>query len=242
MTSIEKKPLCIIPARGGTRRFPGKNIALLAGKPLLAYAIETALRSGVFSVVCVSSDDQKILETATSYGAQMVLKRPNDLSGDKTQVKDVCIQILETLESQGRLYREFAVLLVTNPLRTADDIKTAYETFTQHDTNYLMSVVPYSHPPQRAVWAPSGYLEPFFSISNMKPTQELETLYRHDGSFIFGKTEVFLKEKEFYGTNVIPYYIPIERSVDIDHPIDLAWAEFLLRSQSKNPAYTEISP
>lgn len=222
------KPICIIPARGGSKRFPGKNIALLAGKPLLAYAIEAALDSEVFDQVCVSSDDDKILDIARRYGATLALKRPPELATDTAQVKQVCAYLLEDLAAQGRCYSEFAVFLVTTPFRTSQDIRAAYEIFKRKEANYLMSLVPYSHPPQRGVWAPDGYVEPYFGVQHMKPTQLLDTLYRHDGSMIFAKSEVFLREREFYGSKVVPYFIPPERSVDIDNPLDLAWAEFLL--------------
>lgn len=222
------KPLCIIPARGGSKRFPRKNLALLAGKPLLAYAIDAALESRVFEVVCVSSEDEEILAIARQYGANLALKRPEALATDTAQVKHVCLHILEDFLAHGRKYEEFAVLLVTNPLRTGADLQAAYEIFKTQKANYIMSLVPFSHPPQRAVWAPHGYVEPYFDLKYMKPTQGLDTLYRHDGSVIFARSQVFLREKEFYGTKVVPYFIPPERSVDIDNPLDLEWAEFLL--------------
>lgn len=222
------KPLCVIPARGGSQRFPRKNIALLVGKPLLAYAIEAARDSGVFDIICVSSEDDEVLEVARVHGADLALRRPPELSAETVQVKQVCADLLEQFAAQGRAYREFAVLLATNPLRTAEDITTAYEMFKRNGANYCMSLVPYTHPPQRAVWAPQGYVEPYFGLHYMTQAQRLDTTYRHDGSIIFAKSEAFLKEQEFYGTKVVPYFMPSERSVDIDHPLDLAWAEFLL--------------
>jgi CMP-N-acetylneuraminic acid synthetase len=222
------RPLCIIPARGGSKRLPRKNIALLAGKPLLAYAIEAALESDVFDEICVSSEDDEILEVARGCGAHLALKRPPELATDTAQVKHVCAHLLEHFAAKGLAYGEFAVLLVTSPLRISQDIKAAYEIFKREDTNYVMSLVPYSYPPQRAFRVANGYAEPCFGLEYMKQTQLLETLYRHDGSIIFAKSEAFLKAKEFYGTKVVPYFIPKERSVDIDSPLDLAWAEFLL--------------
>jgi len=213
---------------------PRKNIALLAGKPLLAYALDAALESKVFSSVCVSSDDDEILELASKYGAHLVLKRPPELATDKIQVRHVCTYILENFAMKRETYDEFAVLLTTNPFRTAQDIKAAYDLFKSKDANYVMSLVPSSHPPQRAIWAPNGHIEPYFGIKYMKQTQLLDTVYRHDGSIIFAKVEVFLKEREFYGTKVVPYFIPGQRSVDIDNPVDLAWAEYLMSHLNRN--------
>lgn len=224
-----EKPLCIIPARGGSKRFPHKNIALLAGKPLLAHAVEAAVASNIFEHVCVSSDDDEILGLARTYRSTLALKRPPELATDTAQVRDVCAYLLEDLAGQGQVYTEFAVLLVTNPFRTADDIRAAYDIFKREDANFVISLVPYSHPPQRAVWAPKGYVEPYFGLEFMKQTQLLDPLYRHDGSIIFARSEVFLKEREFYGTKVVPFFIPPERSVDIDNPLDLVWAEFILK-------------
>jgi CMP-N-acetylneuraminic acid synthetase len=227
------KPLCIIPARGGSKRFPRKNVALLLGKPLLAYAIEAAIESKVFDIVCVSSDDDEIIEMAEGYGADLAVKRPIELSGDQVQVREVCAYLLESFATQGKSYAEFGVLLVTNPLRSSQDICNAYKIFKESAANFCMSLSPYSHPPQRAVWIASGFVKPYFGRNYMKPTQMLETLYRHDGSIIFAKSVEFLKDKEFYGTKVVPFLTPIERSVDIDGPLDMAWAEFLLRRQGQ---------
>ncbi len=226
--SMSSKPLCIIPARGGSKRLPRKNVAMLAGKPLLVYAVEAALESDVFDQVCVSSDDDEILEIAREYGVHQALKRPPELASDAAQVKHVCTYLLESFASLGQPFAEFAVLLVTNPFRTARDVQKAYEIFKRENANYLMSLVPYSHPPQRAVWAPDKYVEPYFGLEYMKQTQLLDKVYRHDGSVIFARSEAFLKEGEFYGTKVVPYFIPPERSVDIDNSLDLMWAEFLL--------------
>ena len=220
--------LCIIPARGNSKRFPKKNIALLGGKPLLVYSIEVAIESHIFDTICVSSENEEILSIAESYGVE-ALKRPADLSTDFVGCNKVCLHILEHFICH-REYTSFAVLWPTSPLRTTVDIREAYDILKKKDVNYVVSLIPYSHPPLRAVWVPNGYVEPYFEpkYMEMKQSQLFETLYRHDGTIIFAKTEVFLKEKEFYGTNVVPYFTPVERAVDIDTPMDLAWAEFLL--------------
>jgi N-acylneuraminate cytidylyltransferase len=228
--SIPEKPLAIIPARGGSKRFPRKNIAMLAGKPLIAYAIEAARDSEIFDLVCVSSEDDEIIEIAEGWGAQAVLKRPAELADDRTSLKEVCAYLLESFSLQGKKYQEFGLLLVTSPLRTFADLREAYHLFKKENAAICMSLVPFSHPPQRAVKVntKSGFVEPYFGLENMTQTQLFEPLYRHDGSVIFAQSEMFLKTREFYGPGVVPYFIPPERSVDIDSPQDLAWAEFIL--------------
>ena len=229
-------PLCLIPARGGSRRFPRKNLALLQGRPLVAHAVAAARASGVFGLIAVSSEDGEILAAAREAGADVALPRPPELAGDTVMVKEVCVQVLEDFIAQGQVFREFGVLLPTTPLRRPEDLQAGYRLLQNPEVNYVMSLVPFSHPPQRAVWAPEGFVEPYFGHEFMQPAQRLAPLYRHDGSFIFAKTEVFLREREFYGSRVAPYFIPPEYSVDIDSPLDLAWAEFLLARRREGGA------
>jgi pseudaminic acid cytidylyltransferase len=228
-TNFSDRPLGIIPARRSSKRFPCKNIALLAGKPLLAYAIEAARESGVFDLVCVSSEDDEILAAARAHDAGLALKRPPHLAADTVQLDQVCAYLLEYFASQGQPYPEFGLLLATSPLRTSQDIRAAYDIFTSQDADSVVSLVPFTHPPQRALWVTRGRVESYFGAQYMKQDyQSLDRLYRHDGSVIFAKSKVFLKEKTFFGPKTAPYFIPEERSVDIDNPLDLAWAEFLL--------------
>lgn len=227
------KPIAIIPARGGSKRFPRKNIALLHAKPLIAYAIEAALESNIFHTVCVSSEDDEILEIAADYGATTILKRPHELAKDSVPLKELCAYLIEHFRNIGIEYKEFALLLPTNPLRTFQDIRDAYSLFKKSDANFCMSLVEFSHPPQRAVSVNTGFVLPFWGDRYMTQTQKLETLYRHDGSIIIAKTGKFMENKEYYGEKVIPFFIPEDRSVDIDNPLDLEWAEFLLKKSAK---------
>ena len=226
--------IAIIPARGGSKRLPRKNIALLAGKPLLGYAIEAALESRVFDHVCVSSEDDEILEIARAYEGVLCLQRPPELATDTASVREVCAYLLEDFASKGEPYEEFAVLLTTNPLRSSEDIRESCEILKCPGVNAVMSLVPFSHPPQRSVRIADGLVEPFLDLSYMTQTQKLEPLYRHDGSIYLAKVDVFLKERVQYGSGLAPYFIPPERSVDIDSILDLEWVEFLL-SRDKRP-------
>ena len=229
------KPLAIIPARGGSKRLPRKNIALLNGKPLLAYTIEAAKESGVFDCVCVSSEDDEILSVAEEYGADKALRRPDELAGDRVMLKKLCAFLLRQFAEEGISYDSFALLTPTNPLRTSEDIRAAYKIFCEEDANHVMGLVASVHPPQHSVWFPSGYVEPYFGWKDIKTqSQNVDQLYMDNGSINFAKTEAFLKEEDFYGSKVVPYVMPPERSVDIDTPLDLKWAEFLLSRKSHN--------
>jgi len=232
---IIKNPLCIIPARGGSKRLKRKNIKLLAGKPLLLYSIDSAIKSEIFNKICVSSEDDEILEIARKYKKNdkvLALKRPVELSADYIQVKSVCKYILEYFLNKGMKYITFGLLIPTSPLRNEEDIKEAYKIFKERNAECVMSVVPFYHPPQRAVWIKNKYIEPYFGLKYMKQTQKLDKLYRHDGSVIFCKSDLFLKKEGFYINKILPYFTPEERAVDIDSDLDLKWAEFLLSKQN----------
>lgn len=224
----DTRPLCIIPARGGSRRFPRKNAAPFAGRPLVGVAVAVAKASGVFRTVCVSSDDDEILAIAEDYGADIALRRSGEVSAYEKQVKDVCQAALTELALRGASYAAFGVLLPTSPLRTADDIRASYQTLCDSGLDCCMTLTPCAHPPQRALHIVGGRVEPHFGHQYLLQTQALEPLYRHDGTAIFARTEAFLREQTFYGLHIAPYLIPAERAVDVDSPLDLAWAEFLV--------------
>ncbi|KKR58818.1 MAG: N-acylneuraminate cytidylyltransferase [Candidatus Curtissbacteria bacterium GW2011_GWA1_40_47] len=230
---VMSKPLCIIPARGGSKRFPKKNMALLNGKPLVDYAIEVALASKIFSRVCVSSEDQEILDIAKSYNPDFAMPRPQRLARDKSRIPQVCKYVLDELLKLGEKYEEFAILLPTSPLRTTTDIVKSFKIFKGNGANCVMSVTPFSHPPQRALSVENGLVKPYFGNQFMKQAQELAQLYRHDGTVIFIKTEVFLANNDYYVENTLPYYVPLERAVDVDNLLDLKFAEFLMKITPK---------
>lgn len=224
---MNRKPLCIIPAKGNSRRFPRKNTALLNGKPLVSHAIEAAISAKIFSRICVSSEDKQILEIARSYDPRIAITRPEKFAQDNVQVDKVCIELIKQLHSQGQYYNDFAVLLPTAPLRTKQDIKNAYRLLTDSKAFCVLSVTAYSHPPQRAVQIDNGYVKSYFGLNFMKQAQNLEQLYRHDGTIIFIETDKFLKAKTFWIDKIIPYFVDKTRSIDIDTLEDLLYAEFL---------------
>ena len=172
---------------------------------------------------------------AKQFGADQLLVRSAALATDTAQVRDVCRAILEEFKAQAKGYESFAVLLATNPLRKAGDIRAAFEFWQQSQAEACLSVVAWDHPPQRAVKIVQDRLKPAFGIESMKPAQMLEPLYRHDGSMIFAKSSSFLASGQFYMENTAGFLMPRERSVDIDTPDDFAWAEFLLRRSTAVP-------
>ncbi|MCH7745174.1 MAG: acylneuraminate cytidylyltransferase family protein, partial [Chloroflexi bacterium] len=172
MTS-EMKPLCLIPARGGSKRLPGKNIRLLAGKPLIAYTIEAALDSNVFDCVCVSTDDEEIAAIAREYGADVPFMRPAHLSDDTARVVQVTCHALEFFAERGHEYESLCVLQPTSPLRTANDIRDAYALFQSTDARYVVGIVAWEHPPFWAFEKRDGFLTPHWGADKMLKTQDL---------------------------------------------------------------------
>ena len=203
--------LCIIPARGGSKRLPRKNMLRVNGKSLMSLAIRTAINCKCFNKVIVSSEDEQILEEAGGYG----VKRPVELASDTAQIKDVCRPLV-------RNYEWFAVMVPTNPFRQPQDIDDAFKLFNKYN-NGVISVVPFAEYPQKAL-SVGDYVKPYFGFDKMVPAQSLKKLYWHDGYIIFLRTEVFLKEKQLFLSNAVPWFTPMDRICDIDTPEDLAEA------------------
>ncbi len=235
------KPTCFIPAKKTSRRLPGKNKMPFDGVPMVVRAIKTVQESGIFGNIFVSSDDEEILEMAYEAGASPH-KRPSALATDKTQLKYVINHLLRVY---ANVPEWFGVVIPPVPLRTPQDLIGAWNTLTggwaaQKDVNkkpyYVMSVVPFSPPPQSALKIKGGHLE-LLSEEGGKQSQKMQKLYRHDGTIIMGYTRVFIQEVEkgFYGTNVIPYIIE-HPSVDVDTKEDYDLATYYYQRRKNEVA------
>ena len=221
------RKVCIIPARGGPKRLPGKNIALLAGKPLLQYSIDVARASGLFEAVIVSSEDREILSVAENGGAT-VRVRPAELATDSAQLRFVCADVLTWLEQSGKSPDAFCVLLPGQPFRSVSDLKESLAVLEAKDVDTVLSVLVMKHPPHRTLALENDLLVPFLGPQYFRPAQEIQKLYRHDGSVAWSTPTAFAKQGSFVQGNVAPFFSDEKRSIDIDEPIDLVWAEFLL--------------
>lgn len=222
------KPVCIIPAKARSRRFPGKNVALLRGKPLLAYTVEAALGSGVFARVLVSTDVEEIRAVALRFGAEVPGLRPAELAGDAAGVVDVCVDLLERLAQGGESYERLGVLLPTAPLRSAEDVRRAWELFRASRADFLMAVTTFDPPPYWALKEQDGYLDALFDREYLLTTRELPPALVDNGAIYLVRVPAFLRQRTFYGRPLIGYRMPRDRSVDVDEPFDLVLAEFLL--------------
>jgi len=218
--------LAIIPARGGSKRLPNKNILNLNGKPLIAYSIEAALQSKYINNVVVSSDSDSILNIAKSFKAQTI-KRPDYLATDTAKSFDA---IKHTIENMPQ-YDYIVLLQPTSPLRDANNIDQAINLLEQKNADAIISVSAMEHSP---LWA--NTLDDNLSMKNFlkdevlnKRSQDLETYYRLNGAIYITKTDKLLKEETFFlKDNIFAYIMNRENSIDIDEDIDFQLAKIIL--------------
>jgi CMP-N-acetylneuraminic acid synthetase len=215
--------LAVIPARGGSKRLPLKNLRLLAGKPLICHTIEAARKAQAVGRVLVSTDDPRIREVALAAGAEAPFLRPAELAGDDAAVVDViCHAVAYLAEKEGRTFAYFAVLQPTSPLRTAEDIDRAFALLRDSPADSLASVN--ARPLRSAeIYRRKGEL-----IEASFPPADGQCFFRLNGALYMGKTGL-LKEGRLLGNAILPYFMPASRSLDIDYPEDLELAEILLK-------------
>ena len=224
------KLLAIIPARAGSKGVPGKNIRELMGKPLMVYSIEAALQSNVFDEVMVSTEDVKYKEIAERYGANVPFLRSDKNASDQASTDDVIVEVLEKYKTLGREFDAFCILQPTSPLRTAEDIRNAFEIFNQKASIAVISVCEVEHP---ISWCgalgENGSLNGFIKRGGSHQRQGEEIGYRINGAIYFVSVHAFHKDKFLYRDGSYAYIMPKERSVDIDTEMDFKFAEFLMQ-------------
>ncbi len=231
--------LALIPARGGSKGLPGKNIRPLLGKPLIAYSIEAALKAASVSRVIVSTDSDEIAEIARQYGAEVPFLRPAELATDAAEALDNYVYTINRLSAEGKApIEEFIVLLPTAPLRLAADIDAAVALFAAKQADFVISYFEAPHPVQwyrfidddgviRAVM-PEG--------DNLANRQNERVSYLPNGAIYVFKLDLLIKQRTYYSDKTFPYIMPPDRSVDIDNLFDFELAEFLLMRRLQHQA------
>ena len=229
------KILGLIPARGGSKGVPNKNIKLLGGKPLLEYTSEIALQSKLLSKVVLSSDSEEIMKVGKNLGLEVPFKRPIDLAEDKSPTLPVIKHTLNYFLSKGERFDAVCLLQVTSPFRTVGFLDTAIQKFKKKKTDSLVSVleVPHEYNPH---WT--------FEINNkgnlkvatgddkiISRRQDLPKSYHRDGSIYITKSEVILNQKSLYGNSISYIESSKEMYVNIDTLKDWERAEFLLQKR-----------
>ncbi len=216
--------VAIIPARRDSKRLPGKNIRPFFGKPIIQYTIESALISGCFERIIVSSDDPRALAIAKAQGVE-AWTRDQALSSDGVPLTAVCLSVLEALPPDS--VQAFCVLLATAPLRDHQDIRAAYEVFREKKAGSVMAVTHYPISPLYALRADGqerlGLVHP--EIKALR-SQDFPEFLADNGSMYWFDKDYFLQEKDFYGSSLLGYKMPLHRSVDIDNEQDWELAEY----------------
>jgi CMP-N,N'-diacetyllegionaminic acid synthase len=229
-----KKILTVIPARGNSKGISRKNIKLLAGKPLIAWTIETALALQAICRVIVSTDDVEIAQIARQWGADVPFLRPNILSSDSAKSVGVIIHALDWLMKKDNYLPDFVLLLQpTSPLRTAFDIKGAIKLQKGKNADAVVSVYEVSHPFSwvREIDRDRKFL-PKPDVGSVSRRQDARKLYQLNGALYLIKTSVLKKELTFTPEKTYAYIMPNERSLDIDTPWDFYLADLILRDKN----------
>jgi CMP-N-acetylneuraminic acid synthetase len=222
--------IAIIPARGGSKRIPGKNLKLLAGKPAIGYTILAAIESGLFQRIVVTTDSKEIAEVALKFGAEVPFLRGAHLADDVTPVSEATADALCQLASSGLRFDHVGQLMANCPLRNAADLADSYRQFQVTEADSQISVVRYGW--QNPWWAmrrnDEYRLESLFDEARAARSQDLPELFCPTGAIWWARSEVVAREKTFYTENVKGWEIPWERGIDIDTADDWAMAEVLL--------------
>jgi len=215
------KNLAIIPARGGSKRIPRKNIKDFLGKPIIAYSIETALHSGLFEEVMVSTDDEEIAETAIQYGAKIPFMRSKETANDFATLSDVIDEVKKIYAHQNIFFENICCILATAPLLTIDILKQGLELLIEKGADSVRPVVRFGYPIQRAFKMDgNSFLSFFYPQYAQRRSQDLEPAYHDAGMFYWMKFETGLN-----GENKIGFEIPEMQVQDIDIEEDWELAE-----------------
>jgi len=214
--------ICIIPARGGSKRIPKKNIKLFHGKPLIAYSIENAKKAEIFDTIVVSTDSEEIAKTAIQYGAEVQM-RPAHLANDTAGIGEVVEYVL----SEYKGYEYMCMLLATAPLLDYKYLIKAYEALKNSDAVYAISVVEFEYPIFRAFEIINNRIKMFWPQNYFKRSQDLPKAYRDAGAFSFTALNRKPKSNIVFSEDALPIILPKYMGVDIDTIEDFEMAELI---------------
>lgn len=227
--------LAVIPARGGSKGLPGKNVRPLCGKPLIGYTIDAALAAKTITRVIVSTDDPEIAEVAVRLGAEVPFLRPSELASDTAQAIDTYIHTLDLLaRDEGYVADALVALLPTAPLRTPADIDGAVRVYRDKAADSVVSYFPSPYPIEwfRRI-GEDGQLQLVSDLALPDNRQRSEQHYLPNGAVYVFRCSMLKEQRVYYTDRSYAYLMPRERSVDIDDQIDFALAEFLLAQRKQ---------
>jgi pseudaminic acid cytidylyltransferase len=223
--------IAIIPARGGSKRIPRKNIKDFCGKPMIAWSIEAAIASGCFDRIVVSTDDQEIAYIAQKWGAEVPFMRPPELSDDYTGTNSVIRHAIEWLDANQNKVRFACCVYATAPFVSKIDLQIGWEMMNEEAHDYAFSVTSYAFPVQRAIRITEQGRVAMFNPEHFKTrSQDLEEAWHDAGQFYWGTAEAWCQERTIFGECSVPVKLPRHRVQDIDTPDDWTRAEWLFRA------------
>lgn len=223
--------LAIIPARGGSKRIPHKNIKDFCGRPIIAYSIETAIQSNLFDKVIVTTDDIEIAQVAEQYGAEIPFMRPKELSDDFTGTVPVIAHAINTMRELGHNVEEVCCIYATAPFILAEDLKHGFKLLSDYQADYVFSCTSFPFPIQRAVKLSQENAVSMFSPEfEQTRSQDLEEAYHDAGQFYWGTSKAFCQAKPIFNGNSRAVILPRSRVQDIDTLEDWHRAEWLFKA------------
>jgi pseudaminic acid cytidylyltransferase len=224
--------VCVIPARGSSKRIPRKNIREFAGKPMIAWSIEAALASGCFVRVIVSTDDDEIAVVAEAHGAEVPFRRPVALSDDHTGTLPVVAHAIDWLREQGESPEVVCCLYATAPFVQAEDLQAGLRALRgSDDVDYAFSVTSYAFPIQRALRLTADGRVAMFQPEHFHTrSQDLEEAWHDAGQFYWGRAEAWRAGTPIFSERAVPVTLPRHRVQDIDTPEDWRRAEWLFKA------------
>lgn len=225
--------LCIIPARGGSKRIPKKNIKSFLGKPIIAYSIEAAINSTLFDEIMVSTDDDEIAEAALKYGANVPFRRTALTSNDHATTFDVLEEVVKEYQNRNQMFDNICCLYATAPFVMGAKLKHAYDLMMEQKNDSIFPMVEFSFPIQRALKIDNGKLSFVNPAEKNTRSQDLEKRYHDAGQFYFMKTDIVLGKGELVSDKAGTFVINEMEAQDIDSETDWLLAELKYRLLSK---------
>jgi len=221
--------IAIIPARGGSKRIPKKNIKDFLGKPIISYSIVSAINSGLFDEVMVSTDSDEIADIAKKFGATVPFLRNAKTSDDFATTSDVILEVLGDYSKRGKFFDYLCCIYPTAPFVTVKKLKKAFDKLKEQNVDAVVPLVPFTFPPLRGHIVENNFAKLKWPENLNKRSQDLETMYHDCGQFYCLRTQAFLQEKTLFCKNTVPLILSELEVQDIDNEIDWELAEMKFR-------------
>lgn len=222
--------IAVIPARSGSKGLKDKNIKLLDGKPLLAYSIDAALKSGIFDCVHVSTDSREYADIAKKYGADVPFLRSAELASDTANTWDALRFVIGKYEESGRNFDTICLLQPTSPLRDETDIQKAYQIYEEKEAESVISVCETEHSLQICnTLGENASMRGFIDMKKVGRRQEMSVYYRLNGAIYIQSVALLMEAGDLYGNKSYAYVMDRRNSVDIDDELDFMFAEAVMK-------------